>query len=530
MSKETSNYLDKYRLGEMSRREFMAAMAAAGISATSASALLATEAMAATPKRGGHLRLGWHDGTPSDTLDPLKAFSTQAQLLNHTVLSQLTEVTPAGELEPLLAESYEPNAQATEWTFDLRRGVEFHNGKTVDADDVMVSIERHRGSKSISAMLAVVEQITEMRKDGNYRVIFTLREGNADFPFLLSSPSLSILQVKDDELVIGGGSGGYSMERFDPGVVCELKRYPNYFKDDGAFFDSAEVIVLSDPTARQNALINGSVDIIAFVPPKMAGLLAQEEGIEVLDVRGALHYTYPMRLDLEPFKDNNDLRLALKYAFDREDVLERILRGRGALGNDHPVSPAMRYHASEIPQRPYDPEKAKFHLKKAGMEGFKHQLTGSEGFYPGCMDMILLYKEHAAKAGIEIIPRNMPADGYYSEVWRQHPWSASWSSGRPTEDWIFSLFYGAGSSWNETYWEHARFNMLLKAARAELDESKRREMYVEMQQICRDEGGSVIPLFASHISGHSSKVAHPEKVAGNFEMDGLKVLERWWFA
>ncbi|MCZ0953489.1 MAG: peptide ABC transporter substrate-binding protein, partial [Rhodospirillaceae bacterium] len=83
---------------------------------------------------------------------------------------------------------------------------------------------------------------------------------------------------------------------------------------------------------------------------------------------------------------------------------------------------------------------------------------------------------------------------------------------------------------NETYWQHERFNMLLKAARAELDEARRREMYAEMQLICRDEGGSVIPLFASHISAHSSRIAIPDQVAGNWEMDGFKFLERWWFA
>ena len=92
----------------------------------------------------------------------------------------------------------------------------------------------------------------------------------------------------------------------------------------------------------------------------------------MLDVPGTLHFTFPMRVDMAPFKDNNDLRLALKYAFDREDALKTILRGYGALGDDHPISPANRYFASEIPQRPYDPDRAKFHLKKAGMEGFKN--------------------------------------------------------------------------------------------------------------------------------------------------------------
>ena len=95
---------------------------------------------------------------------------------------------------------------------------------------------------------------------------------------------------------------------------------------------------------------------------------------------------------------------------------------------------------------------------------------------------------------------------------------------------MFSMAYAAEASWNETFWKHDRFNVLLPAARAELDESKRREMYGEMQLIVRDEGGAVIPLFSNFVIGVSTKVAHPESVAGNWDLDGNKILERWWFA
>ena len=93
---------------------------------------------------------------------------------------------------------------------------------------------------------------------------------------------------------------------------------------------------------------------------------------------------------------------------------------------------------------------------------------------------------------------------------------------------MFTQGYGAESSWNETFWKHDHFNELLAAARSELDEGKRRTMYHEMQKICRDEGGSVIHLFANHINGYSDKVGVPDKIAGNWEFDGYKMVERWW--
>ncbi len=512
------------------RREFMQYSAAAGVAAGASAATVPSSVRASTPSFGGHVRVGWHGGATIDSLDPVHLTSTFTGMLFYTIGSQLTEIGPDGQLGPELAESFEPNADATEWTFTLRQGVEFHNGKTMDADDVIMSIARHRGDDSQSATKSIAETITDLRKDGPHRVIFTLQEGNADFPVSLSAQNFYILPVVDGEVRPGIGTGGYALEDWEPGIRGRLVRHPNYFKDDHAFFDSAEITVVADATSRQSGLISDEFDIIDHVPPKTAELLGARDGINVLNVPGTLHYTFPMRLDMEPFKDNNDLRLALKYAFDREDALKTILHGYGALGNDHPISPANRFYAADIPQRPYDPEKAKFHLKKAGMEGFRHELSGSEGLYAGCIDMILLYAEHAARAGIEIVPNRMPSDGYWSDVWLKHPWSASFWSGRPTEDWMFTQGYSAESNWNETYWQHDRFNVLLKAARAELDETRRREMYAEMQLICRDEGGSVIPLFASHISAQSSKIAIPDQVAGNWEMDGFKFLERWWFA
>jgi peptide/nickel transport system substrate-binding protein len=143
-----------------------------------------------------------------------------------------------------------------------------------------------------------------------------------------------------------------------------------------------------------------------------------------------------MRTDTPPF-DNNDVRLALKYAVDRQQLIDKILRGRGKLGNDHPIGRSNRFYAAQLPQRVYDPDKAKFHLKKAGIE-------------------------------IEVVPE--PDDGYWGNVWMKRPWCMSHWSGRATEDWMFSTAYAEGASWNDSFWQHERFNRLLKEAPAELDE------------------------------------------------------------
>ena len=183
--------------------------------------------------------------------------------------------------------------------------MEFHNGKTLDADDVIMSIDRHRGEDSQSPTKVIAETITDMRKEGPNRVIFTLQEGNADFPVSLSAQTFCILPVVDGKVQPGIGTGGYSLEAWDPGVRVSFKRHPNYFKDDRAFFDSADITVVADATSRQNGLVTGEFDIIDYVPAKTADLLAKKEGIEVLNTPGTqggvVHAAYMSTFRTLPF-------------------------------------------------------------------------------------------------------------------------------------------------------------------------------------------------------------------------------------
>ena len=521
-------HLRAFNEGRISRRELLKRATVLGVAAALPAGLLARDAAAAAPKRGGHLRIGSVQGSTTDTLDPATLSSGFVNLLWYTIHGQLTEVNAEGQLEPLLAEAYEPVGGPDKWAFELRKGVEFHNGKTVDSDDVIASLQRHKGEDSVSAMKSVVETITDMKADGPSRIIFTLKEANADFPFALSASSLSILPAKDGDVDLSGiGAGAYKVKHFEPGVRATVERNPNHYVAGRAHVDSAEILVIADSAARTNALVTNELDVSGDIEAKTAHLLAQKPGITVEDTVSTQHYTFPMRTDLPPF-DNNHVRMALKLAIDREEVLKKIVRGRGSLGNDHPISPANRFHNGDLPQRAYDPEKAKWHLKQADMENLEVELIASDGLYSGATDTTVLFAEHAAKAGIKITPKRAPDDGYWSDVWLVAPWSASYWSGRPTEDWMFTQGYSAESNWNESYWRNERFNQLLKAARGELDEAKRRDMYHEMQAICRDDCGSVIHLFANHITAFRDNVRHPEKVGGNWEFDGYKMIERWW--
>ncbi len=504
---------------------------ALGVTAGHASAFWTASAKAATPNKGGKLRIGIGHGSTTDTLDPATYTDSYMQFVGYGLRNHLTEVSNTNEITPELAESWEAADDAATWTFKLRKGVEFHNGKTLDADDVVASINHHRGEDSKSAAKAILASIENVKADGKDTVVFKLSGGSADFPYLVSDYHVAIMPAKDGKLDphSGVGTGGYVLQSYDPGVRTALKRNPNYWKSGKAHFDEAEALVITDVTARTNALTTGEIDAMDRVDLKTAHLLKRNKNVVIQETSGTQHYTFAMHTDIAPF-DNNDVRLALKFGIDREALLKTILRGHGVLGNDHPIGQSNFYHASDLPQRAYDPDKAKFHLNKAGLSSLKVDLSAADAAFAGAVDAAVLYKEHAAKVGIEINVVREPNDGYWSNVWLKKPWSAVYWGGRPTEDWMFSTAYAEGVAWNDSHFSHERFNELLKAARAELDQAKRRETYFEMQKIVSDEGGVIIPMFANYVFALSDKIGHDEKMGADKDLDGTKGMERWWFA
>jgi len=520
--------------GKLDRREFMRRAGALGLAAPFAASLLSQSVHAATPKKGGKFVMGTAHGSTTDSLDPgthENGFMTSTVF---TYANHLFETDNTGQLVPELAESFEANKDATKWVIKLRKGVEFHNGKEMTADDVISSMNHHRGEDTKSAVKSLLEPITEMKKTGTHEVTFTLSAGNADFPVIMSDYHLAIMPDFDGKAdwQAGFGTGGYIIDRFEPGVRATFKRNPNYFKSDRAHFDEVEIISLVDTTARQSAAMNQEVHAINRVDPKTVHLLGRNPNLSILEVTGTLHYTFPMRVTMAPF-DNYDLRMAVKLSVDRDALLKKILLGHGAMGNDHPISSSNPYHNDVMPQRMYDPDKAKHHLKKSGFSGTL-DLSTSEAAFSGAVDAALLIKDSASKAGLNINVVREPKDGYWTNVWNKKAWGACYWGGRPTEDWMFTAAYLADGNWNDTDWRTGpaadKFNKLVIAARSELDTDKRREMYHECQGLVSDDGGALIPMFANHIHGVSKEIGHDEQVAGNFEYDGNKATERWWFA
>ncbi|MEZ4608106.1 MAG: ABC transporter substrate-binding protein [Deinococcales bacterium] len=268
--------------------------------------------------------------------------------------------------------------------------------------------------------------------------------------------------------------------------------------------DSFEILVINDPTARSSALQTGQVHVINRVDPKAVSFLAQSRHVSIQNASGRGHYVFIMHVNTNPF-DMPDVQLALKYAINRQQMLDTVLQGFGSIGNDHPINRAYPLFEDAVPQREFDLDKAAFHYKKSGHSG-PIILRTSEVAFSGAVEAAVLYQETAKQAGIDLQIIREPGDGYWSDVWNVKPFSASYWGGRPTQDQMFSVAYKSDAPWNDTRFFNEEFDRLLLEARSELDSAKRAANYSRMQGLLNNEGGVIVPMFNDFLDAISNEV------------------------
>jgi len=527
MNDQMTYLLAQAAKGRMSRREFMGRASALGVSAAMAGSLLASAARAEEPKKGGTLRAGMQGGESTNTLDPALAASEVPFMVNMTWGEMLLDVAPDNTIDYRIAEEISSNADATEWKFKIRAGVEFHNGQTLTADDVIATLKRHTDEKSQSGALGIVQGISEMTATGDM-VTLKLASGNADLPFLMADYHLVIQPGGGvDNPAAGIGAGAYKVVVNEPGVRHTFERHANYW-DAGrvAHADTVEIIVINDNTARTAALQSGQIHMMNRVDPKIVELLTGVPGVSIQRAAGRGHYVFIMHVDKAPF-DNADLRMALKLAINRQEMVEKILGGFGSVGNDFPINAAYPFFDDTIPQREYDAAKAAEHYKASGHDGSPIILRTAPGAFPGAVEAAQLFQQSAQAAGIPLEVKLEPDDGYWSDVWNVQPFCASYWGGRPVQDQMYSTAYLSTADWNDTKFKNPAFDATLIAARAELDGAKRKALYSQLANTLRDEGGLILPMFNDFVE------ARREEVGGwlvdpNGELMNGKALIKCW--
>ena len=509
----------------LDRRQILGGASAVGLAAMLGAG---TAQAAETPKKGGTLRLGMEGGSASDSLDPRTYADTIPIAYSLMFWNTLVEVGTDGKATPELAESWETKPGATDWIINVRKNIKFGSGKTLDADDVIYSINLHRGETKSPAK-GILEPISEMKKLSANQIQITLKTGNADFPFILSDYHLIIVPKDTTDFSKPDGTGAFTLAEWQPGVRVVAKRKPgNYWKPGRGNFDSVEIKYIGDAAARTQALVTGQVDAVNRLDPKTVGLLSKNKNIKISRTKGTGNrFAFVALVDGAPY-NNKDAMLGLKYGIDRQKIVDNVFSGFATVGKDHTIGPANEFHDHTLKAKAYDPDKAKFHFKKAGMSG-PFELQVSEGAYTGATDSAVIFQESLKKAGADLQVKRVSGDGYWDNVWLKAPFCAVYWGNRPTADLQLSQTFMSNAAWNDTHYKSAKFDKLVTDARVEINQAKRKQMYAEAQRMVSDEAGMVCFAIGDQMDGGSTKLRGLEPHA-RYDMNDQRLAEKGWFA
>ena len=285
---------------------------------------LASRAEAAVPRRGGHLRLALPRGADADALVMAATGNT------------LTERGPDRRVAGELAERFESNRGGLRWVFDLRPGVAFQDGRTLEA--------RHVAEALTAAPLP--RHIVTVDPDGADRVVVTLDRPDPDLPERLSAPRFGIF--RRDETGRRIGTGAYRAIGSDPAAIG-LVRVEDYWKPGRGHVDRATVVLIDAAADRQAAVMSGKVDYAAPIPTETVAFLNHLPDVEI----AAFRATAALIVDA-PAADAGAQQTIrwLKRAISRTDLIDRALLGQGEIGNDTARRPTGQEGPATSPDTP----------------------------------------------------------------------------------------------------------------------------------------------------------------------------------
>ncbi|MET0816697.1 MAG: ABC transporter substrate-binding protein [Solirubrobacteraceae bacterium] len=527
-SSEMENHLiDTYRKGGIDRREFVRRGTILGMSAGSIGFLASacgsgdkgdgggtttsSDQQSASVKPGGKVTAAIN--SPAGAIDPI----TVADDGGLAVLGQAGEYLVWSDSElnavPRLAESWTPNDDASVWTFKIRQGVKFHDGKEMTSEDVAESINRladpDNASAALSAFTGFLTKDSAKATDAT-TVEFSLEAPNGSFPYLLSSDNYNTIilpaDYDGDYEKNQNGTGPFILDKFTQGQGATYRKNPDYWdKERQPNPDTTEIRFYGKEQARVLALQSGEVDAVTQFSVSGGRALLTDPNVQTVDLKASTHRQVHLRTDTEPFTDKR-VRQALALAIDRTGLVDGLFKGRASLGNDSPFAPVFKYTDTSVAQRQQDIEQAKQLLADAGMpDGFEVQLDTWDGFE--IPDLAQLIQNNAKEIGATIKLNITDAGTYYGDaVYGKSPWLDSTMG---ITDYghrgIVNVFLGApllsDGTWNSAHFRNKEYDKLVKDFIAQSDIDQQKQRAKQLQELLLDETPIIIPYFYDFLTG-----------------------------
>ncbi len=521
-----NNLIDELVAGELDRQEFLRRATVFGLGAGTVGMLLrymgeAEPAFGAPVlgKAGGTLRVG--TVAYNSSLEPYGLREAGSLGLAGIPGEYLTYTNNNLQLKPWLATSWKPNKDLTVWTFQIRKGVKFHNGKTLTADDVVASFRQYLNQKTsqiLSALPATMIEPSGVVKTGPYSVQFRLKAPNNAFPYLVSQTTYqAIIQpaaiaAKLDTWVSSGmiGTGPFRLKSQNK-QRAELVRYDRYWGGRPPL-DRVVITFYTDPAPMVLALRAGQLDVVVQMSPQQARAFKNSSKYKVYTVPVSSHDMFGLRVDTDPFKDAR-VRRAIALTLNRPDIINRVLLGAGALGNDSPFF--SKFPSSvPLPQRKQNIEQAKSLLSAAGQENLKFTITTHNQF--DIPDYAAAIQAAARQAGITIDLDVMTYDDYYAAVgggdyatttpWLNKPATITEYGARGAPNLYITAAYTTGGIWNASRYSNTQFDAAARSYLGSADLKTQRKHAKTMETLLLRDTPVITAYFLAFTGASSSKV------------------------
>jgi peptide/nickel transport system substrate-binding protein len=525
-----NHIIDEYRTGYIGRREFIRRATVVGMSLSSVSFLASacgsgskepTTGGGATDtsqiQKGGTLKTGLI--APASDLDPIKvnnegALAILGQSGEYLVFSdsKLTAV-------PRLAESWKPNRDGSQWTFKIRQGVKYHDGKPMTAEDVAATFNLHAdkdaGSNALSAFTGVLSKGGAQATDAS-TVVFELESPNGNFPYSTSSDNYNLIILPKDfdpETWAKNfqGTGPWKLEKYTPNVGVNYTKNPDYWdtarqalgeRNEIKFYEKEEAAVLG--------VQGGEVDVLSHFSPVGGKPLLTDPNIEVIELRSSVHRQLHMRTDKEPFNDKR-VRQAVALLINRDNLIKGLLEEKSDPGNDSPFAPVYPSTDKSVAQRKQDVAKAKQLLADAGKGNFSVDLRSWRGFeIPQYAELV---QNDLKAAGISVKLAITDAGTYYGDaVFGQSPWlDSTFGITEYGHRGVPNVFLGAplksDGTWNSAHFKNTEYDKLVDEYVAALDLQAQRAAAGKIQQLLLDEVPIVFAYFYYYLTATKKDVA-----------------------